>query len=742
MRRGRYPCVTGNCYRRLVKRLPVVRAELDAPSPATRAPSHADIALERAPFGISLVSARPESYGTYIFANPTLCTISGYSMEQLDAVTFGALCHPDDLEAAKETLERLTSGAVNETDAELRIRRRDGSQIWVRQHRSVIRDAAGAPLYYLSHTEDISGRKASDAAINAARSVAENALVESETRYRLLADFAADMIVCTRADRTRSYVSPASQRLLGYAPSEIIEQDFATFLHADDRERIEAAYAAFLQRGGAETHAYRLRHKSGSFVWVEAHWVATLVQAYAEEPGIATSIVVSVVRDISERKEAENRIASMVRHDELTGLANRVLLRERLEQARAVVAGGGSAAVMSVDLDYFKSVNDTLGHATGDKLLQGVATRLLRCVRQNDTVARLGGDEFVVVLLGVDSREEAARRGQRIVNVLNEPYDLDGHHVLVSASVGVATSPRDGVLPDQLLKCADFALYGAKADGRRACRLFEPAMAIQRQERLDTEGELREGLARQEFVLFYQPIVGIASGAVTGLEALVRWQHPVRGLVAPDDFIPVAEDTGMIVPLGEWVLHEACRNAMAWPEAINLSVNVSPAQFRSANFLETVGSALRRSGLPATRLDIEITESVLLQPSEATLAVLHELRSLGISISLDDFGTGYSSLAYLRNFRFDRIKIDRTFIGDLLQRAESDAIVRAVIGIGNTLGIATVAEGVETRAQLRRLRSHGCSQAQGYLFSKPRPAVDVAIMLEAFPGGAPAVVYA
>ena len=725
-----------------MKRLPSARLETIGASFSTaRAPSHADIALERAPFGISLVSARPESYGTYIFANPTLCEISGYTMEQLNDVTFGDLCHPDDRDAARETLKRLTSGAVDETDAELRIRRRDGSEIWVRQHRSVIRDEAGEPVFYLSHTEDISERKASEGAVNAARGIAETALLESEARYRLLADYAADMIVCTRADRTRSYVSPASQRLLGYAPSEIIETDFATFLHPDDRKRVEAAYSQFLKRGGAETHAYRLRHKDGNYVWVEARWVATLVAAFTDDPGLAMSIVVSVVRDITERKEAESRIASMACHDELTGLPNRVLLRERLEQARAFVEAGGSVAVLSVDLDFFKTVNDTLGHASGDTLLQGVASRLLRCVRQNDTVARLGGDEFVVVLLGLD-REEAAQRGQAIVDALNDPYDLDGHQVLVSASVGIATSPRDGLLPDQLMKNADFALYGAKADGRRACRLFEPGMAVHRQKRLDTEGALREALARQEFVIYYQPIVSIASGAVTGLEALVRWRHPVRGLVPPDDFIPIAEDTGMIVPLGEWVLHEACRNAMQWPQAITLSVNVSPTQFRSATFLETVRLALRQSGLPAQRLDIEITESVLLQASEATLAVLDELRKMGVSISLDDFGTGYSSLGYLRSFRFDRIKIDRSFVSDLLQRAESEAIVRAVIGIGNALGISTVAEGVETRGQLKRLRSHGCSQAQGYLFSKPRPAAEVAIMLEAFPGGSAAVVYA
>ncbi len=680
------------------------------------------------------MSARPESHGRYVLANPAFCEITGYSTDQLGSVMFGDLCHPDDLETAAEMFGRLKSGAVEETDAELRVRRRDGSSIWVRQHRTVIEDEAGEPLFYLCHTEDVSERRAVEAAINVARGIADDALRESEERYRLLADYAADMIVCARADRTRSYVSPSCLRMLGYTPAEMMELDFSTFLHPDDKQRVTADYGQLVQRGGAVTHTYRLRHKDGGYVWVEAHWVATLVAPFADGTGLANTVIVSVVRDISERKAAESKIASMACHDALTGLPNRVLLRERLEEARLFVEAGGSAAVLSVDLDNFKAVNDTLGHAIGDALLQGVAERLLRCVRQDDTVARLGGDEFVVVLLGLENPEEAAQRGQTIVDVVSEPYELMGHQLLVGASVGITTSPRDGILPDQLLKNADFALYRAKAEGRRAYRLFEPSMAVDRQTRLETEGQLRAALADESFRIFYQPIVNVTSGAIVGLEALVRWQHPQRGLVYPDEFISIAEDTGMIVRLGEWVLRGACRHAAQWPATIRLSVNVSPIQFRAPRFVQTVCDALDASGLSADRLDLEITESVLLQESAGTLAVLNELRELGVGISLDDFGTGYSSLGYLRSFRFDRIKIDRSFVGDLLQRAESEAIVRAVVGIGNALGIATVAEGVETRGQLRRLRAHGCSEAQGYLFSKARPAGEITALLAASPG--------
>jgi diguanylate cyclase (GGDEF)-like protein/PAS domain S-box-containing protein len=697
-----------------------------------RRPALADFALERAPFGISLTSARSESYGRYVLANPAYCAITGYSVEQLKAVSFREIVDPDDLPSLLEGLEQLMSGAVAETDVEFRIRRRDGTQMWVRQHRSVIRDDDGGPLFHLTHTEDISGRQASDAVINAARNVAEQALRDSEARYRLLGDHAADMIVCTRPDRTRSYVSPSSQRLIGFAPAEIIESDFAALLHPDDCKRVQAAYERFLLRGGSETHTYRLRHKNGGYVWVESHWETTVAAPLSDGTVVGGNFVVAIVRDISERKAVDERIALMARQDALTALPNRMLLRERLDEARAFVERGGSAAVLSVDLDNFKAVNDTFGHAVGDALLQGVAERLLRCVRQNDTVARVGGDEFVVVMLGSESREDVARRGQRIIDTLSERYVVEGHQLFVSASVGITTSPRDGIRPDQLLSNADVALYCAKAEGRQAYRLFEPSMAAHRQARLDAEGELRGALDDESFTIFYQPIVSLATDAIVGFEALARWRHPVRGLVYPNDFIPLAESTGMIARLGEWVLRGACRRAAEWPATVRLSVNVSALQLRGAKFVGVVRSALDESGLPAHRLDLEITESVLMQESDETLATMNELRSMGMGISLDDFGTGYSSLGYLRSFRFDRIKIDRSFVGDLLQRAESEAIVRAVVGIGDALGIATVAEGVETRGQLQRLRAQGCSEAQGFLISKPRPAEDIPLMLAAF----------
>ncbi len=691
----------------------------------------AEFAFDRAPFGISLTSARPATYGRYVLANPAYCAITGYDTAALQARYFCDVVHADDLAALTESLERLSSGVTAAIDAETRLRRCDGSSIWVRQHRSLIRNDVGEPLVFLVHTEDISKHRSAEAAAIAARHAAAEAMRESETRYRLLAEHAADMIVRTRADRTRTYVSPASQTLLGFEPREIIDCDFATFLHPDDRERVTAEYGRFLIRGGRDTHTYRLRHKNGSYVWVEAHWVAT-GSAPGDLRADSDNAVIAVVRDISERKAAEAQIALLACHDPLSGLANRVLFHERLGQAlRLVEAGHETAAVLWIDLDDFKGVNDTLGHAIGDALLRVVAERLRGCVRTADTVARLGGDEFAMVLMGVRTVDEAATNGRRIVEALGAPYDLDGQRLAISASVGITLAPQDGTDPDRLLKNADLALYRAKAEGRNTYRLFEPEMELHVRAKRTLELELRQALLDDAFTVFYQPMMRLDSNEIAGFEALVRWRHPERGLLCPGEFIPLAEETGAIVELGARVLRAACRQAATWPPSVGLSVNLSPVQFKTGNLVGTVIDALRESGLAAHRLELEITESVLLQENDKTLAALHDLRSLGVGISLDDFGTGYSSLRHIRSFRFDKIKIDRSFVADMLQSVESDAIVHAVIGLGAALGITTVAEGIETPEQLRRLRALGCIQGQGFLFSEPRPSEDIPALLKA-----------
>ncbi|MCA1528513.1 EAL domain-containing protein [Bradyrhizobium yuanmingense] len=439
---------------------------------------------------------------------------------------------------------------------------------------------------------------------------------------------------------------------------------------------------------------------------------------------------VATFEDITEWLEAQAKISHMARHDALTSLPNRVLFHEQLEQGLRQTKSGDQLAVLCLDLDHFKDINDSLGHPIGDALLKEVGRRLEATVGEQDTVARLGGDEFAVVQIGRSEEIAARSLAGRLVEVISAPYQIDDHQIVIGVSIGISLSPQDGSHPDELLKNADLALYRAKADGRGTYRFFETGMDARAQARRLLEMDLRAALQRDEFEVYYQPIREVASGRVVAFEALLRWNHPQRGLIAPISFIPLAEETGLIVQLGEFVLRSACADAATWPDDVDVAVNLSPVQFKSPNLIAGVTEALAASGLGARRLELEITESVLLQNSEATLTTLHELRAMGVRISLDDFGTGYSSLSYLRSFPFDKIKIDRSFVSELATREDSMAIIRAVTGLGRSLGIVTTAEGVENDAQLELLRREGCTQAQGYLFSKPRPASDVAIMLE------------
>ena len=449
---------------------------------------------------------------------------------------------------------------------------------------------------------------------------------------------------------------------------------------------------------------------------------------------------VATFEDITERLLAEERIRHLARHDALTDLLNRVAFYEQIETILSQLRRSETMAVLSLDLDHFKSVNDTLGHPIGDLLLQAAADRMRSCVRDDDIVARLGGDEFAIVQVPSEQPSSIASLATRLIEVVGAPYDLDGHQVVVGASVGVTVAPAEGTEPDVLMKNADLALYRAKADGGGIYRFFEIGMDARMQARRILELDLRKAIVNGEFELLYQPILDVETRAITSCEALIRWNHPERGMIAPMDFIPVAEETGLIVPLGEWVVRQACAEAAHWPKHVTVAVNLSPAQFKSRNLVPTVISALATSGLSADRLELEITELVLMQENEGAIAVLLQLRDLGIRIAMDDFGTGYSSLGYLRSFPFDRIKIDQSFIRDLPGKEDSLAIVRAVVGLSSSLGIKTTAEGVETKEQLASLTSEGCNEFQGFLFSQPRPASDVECLLAE--GAAPAAAVA
>jgi diguanylate cyclase (GGDEF)-like protein len=434
---------------------------------------------------------------------------------------------------------------------------------------------------------------------------------------------------------------------------------------------------------------------------------------------------VSTHDDITEHRRMEQQLTYLAHHDSLTELANRVLLRERLEVALIEVKRGDSLAVLCIDLDHFKTINDSLGPTLGDGLLKQVADRLRRCVRESDFIARMGGDEFAIIQLGEAEPAGATSLATRIIEALSAPYDIEGHQVMVGASIGISVAPSDGTEADQLIKHADMALYLAKSEGRGIYRFFEPEMDRRMHARRQLELDLRDALIRGEFELHYQPILDLGSNEVRGLEALIRWNHPVRGKIPPIDFIPLAEETGLIVPIGEWVLREACAEAARWPDHVEIAVNVSPIQFKNAGLVKTVFSALTAANLPAKRLELEITETILLQDSEDTLATLHQLRSLGVRIAMDDFGTGYSSLSYFRSFPFDKIKIDRSFIQGLGEENSSLAILRAIASLADNLSIATTVEGVETEEQLAKIRTEGITQVQGFLVSPPRPAQEL-----------------
>jgi diguanylate cyclase (GGDEF)-like protein len=440
---------------------------------------------------------------------------------------------------------------------------------------------------------------------------------------------------------------------------------------------------------------------------------------------------VVILEDVTESKRAQERITHLAKYDELTGLTNRNQFRERINGMLAAMHKGRShIAIHLIDLDRFKSINDTLGHPIGDKLLKEVASRLKTIIRPGDMITRFGGDEFVVLQVGTERYQDAKWLAQRLARTLKDPFDIDGHRIDIGASIGIAMAPMDGVDADQLLKKADMALYAAKNGGGGDHRFFALEMEEAAQERRALELDLREALASEQFHLHFQPLVDLRTGRVTTCEALLRWNHPSRGMVPPSVFIPIAEETGLIIALGEWALLRACFEAAKWPKSVKVAVNLSPVQFRDRGLALQVVSALAKSGLPAQRLELEVTERLLLEDNDGTLAAMEQLKNLGVGISLDDFGTGYSSLNYLRKFPFQKIKIDQSFIAGLGEERDAQAIIGAVAGLGARLDKVVVAEGIETEEQMKQVRTHGCHEGQGHLFGEPMTAEAIRTQLE------------
>jgi diguanylate cyclase (GGDEF)-like protein len=472
------------------------------------------------------------------------------------------------------------------------------------------------------------------------------------------------------------------------------------------------------------------RHREPSSIYEQPlandRWI--LVSEHRNREGGA----VVLYTDISELRRRERDLHHLAYHDSLTGLPNRALFQQRIEQALSQASvRGTTVAIMCLDLDHFKNVNDTLGHPAGDALLKIIADRLSACFRESDTVARLGGDEFGIILTDLSRAETATMVAWRLLDVVAQPAEFNGQQIVTGLSIGIANSSTDGHHADELVKKADLALYRAKADGRSTFRFFQAEMDAVAQARRSLELDLRQALVKEQLELHYQPQIDISTDTIVGFEALVRWRHPERGLIPPADFIPLAEETGMIIRLGEWVLRQACTDALSWPESIKVAVNISAAQFKDQNLTQLVSGVLAETGLAAARLELEITESLLLRDVDSHLTTLRSLKALGIRISMDDFGTGYSSLGNLRSFPFDKIKIDRSFVGDLDSSRDAAAIVHAVLALGQSLGMSTCAEGVETLDQLDYLRSEQCTEVQGYFYSRPKPAVEIAKLLDA-----------
>ena len=552
------------------------------------------------------------------------------------------------------------------------------------------------------------------------------AISASEARFSDIADASADWIWETDADGRLAFLSERFGEIMALAPQSFLtrplEQLFdeedgngsvAELRRAMDARRPFRDLLCHLENGSGRTCTLRFAGKPAF----------DHARSFLGYRGIASDVTAQVL--------AERQARYLALYDPITDLPNRLLLRQRLEEALAGLRRrDGMVAVFLLDLDRFKSINDTFGHAAGDRLIKACADRLKACMRETDTLARIGGDEFALIQLGVDEATQAQALCRRLLTALVEPFDLDGQEVIITASIGVALAPNDADEPARLLQHADVALYRAKDEGRNAFRFFEPEMDRRLQSRRALECDLRAAIAREQIEVHYQLQVDLRSQKPVGVEALARWHHPARGWVSPEEFISVAEETGLILPLGEWVLRTACAQMAAWP-ALRLSVNVSPVQFRHGDLVALVAGALEDSGLDPVQLELEVTEAVLLGDTANALAMLARLRGLGIRIAMDDFGTGYSSLGYLQDFTFDRIKIDRSFVGAIEKRSEAEAIVRAVVGLGQSLGIRICAEGVETAGQFAFLEGEGCDEVQGYLFSRPVPAGDLAGLLSA-----------
>ena len=653
--------------------------------------------------------------GTLRYASPAFGRKLGYDPEEV-AGTMNVLdhVHPDELpHVLEETEKALSEGGITTNKAEYRFRHKDGSWRWLESVGTYLLDDPAVGGVVLT-SRDVTERRQ-----------AEEALRDAEQRYRTLVEQIPAVTYIDPVDDpdTSLYTSPHIEEMLGYTPEEWqTKKLWPKRLHPDDRERVLAADKRF-EAGGEEPfrEEYRLLAKDGSVVWVREE--AVVVRDEAGDPLYWQG----VFYDLTERKVLEERLHYQAFHDSLTDLPNRKLFMDRLGQAlRRTMRQHNQVAVLFMDLDGFKVVNDSLGHEVGDLLLTVVAQRLRRCLRPEDTLSRFGGDEFVVLIEALDDSAQAVRVAERITEELRRPFIMEGRDLYVIASIGISLGDARTHDPDDLLREADTAMYRAKDEGG-AFRVFDPAMYERAFTRLEVENDLRRAIEQEEFVVHYQPMVDLQTGELWGMEALVRWDHPERGLLEPSEFVPVAEESGLVIPMGEQILREACFRAKEWQEEdprippLVMSVNLSASQLSRLDLADTVERVLGETGLEGSRLTLDVTETVYVKVLAGNTAILDRLRGLGVRFSIDDFGTGYSSLSYLKRLPADAIKIDQSFVKGLGEDVEDTAVVRMIIELAHTLGLEVIAEGVETEEQAALLKEMGCDFAQGFYFSKPLP---------------------
>ncbi|NVN99993.1 MAG: EAL domain-containing protein [Geobacteraceae bacterium] len=641
---------------------------------------------------------------SFAYVNRRAAEITGYSISELLSLEITALVHPE-----YQTMIRDRYAAVARKEQVAR----QFETLFVTQ------DGRFLPIEVTSARTEWEGKAAELVIIRdiSERKETEKALVASEERYRMLVENQSDLVIKTDVDGNFLFVSPSFCEVFGKSEDELLGKPFNPLVFAEDRE------VTLESRRDLHTPPYSCYYEQRALTGTGVRWLGWSEKAILDEQNRVEAIV-GMGRDITDRKKAEAEIQQLAYYDSLTGLPNRVLLHDRLSQAIALAnRNERHVAVLFLDLDRFKLVNDTLGHIVGDRLLQSVAGRISATVRECDTVSRLGGDEFVVVLSSFDHDEDITKVAEKILAVIAGVTMIDNREIYTTASIGISIFPNDGTDINFLMKNADIAMYQAKELGRNNFQYFSMELNVKTLEHLMLESSLRRAMERDELFLVYQPQMDLQSGVVAGMEALLRWKHPELGLIDPSRFIPVAEETGMIIQIGEWVLRNACAQNRAWQECgymhLRVAVNISGYQFRQPNFIEMVAGILAETGLDAAFLDLELTESNLMTNATATVTLLHRLNAMGVTLSIDDFGTGYSSLSYLKHFPINRVKIDRSFVRDIISNPDDAVIAAAIIAMSHSLNLKVTAEGVEHQEQLDFLVSRGCDEIQGFLLSKP-----------------------